>query len=130
MEGYAMSLALLMILASNAAATADPAGEWRGTSLCQVRPSPCNDEQVVYHIARSGAGYRMVMSKLVGGEEQDMGDLEARFDSTTHMLTGTTHNRQGRPGVWRFQLTGDHMSGKLLLEGKTLFRLIELTRDR
>jgi hypothetical protein len=125
-----MSLALLMILASNAAAPGDPAGDWRGTSLCQVRPSACNDEQVVYHIVRSGSGYRMVMSKLVGGEAQEMGDLEAAFDSTTRTLTGTTHDRQGRPGVWRFQLAGDHMSGKLLLEGETLFRLIEIDRVR
>src|ERR1700716_2423407 len=31
---------------------ANPVGVWRGTSLCRVRPSPCNDEVSVYRITR------------------------------------------------------------------------------
>ena len=29
---------------------ASPTGVWRGVSVCLVRPSPCNDEIVVYRI--------------------------------------------------------------------------------
>jgi len=27
-------------------------GIWKGTSICQVKPSPCNDEIAVYHISK------------------------------------------------------------------------------
>ena len=36
-------------------------GTWRGASRCLVRPSPCNDETVVYRITRAGAGDSLSM---------------------------------------------------------------------
>ena len=30
-------------------------GAWRGSSICQVKNSPCHDEQVVFHISKDGA---------------------------------------------------------------------------
>jgi hypothetical protein len=45
-------IAVAMLLA---AAAADPvAGTWEGTSLCQIKPSPCHDEHVVYRFAKTG----------------------------------------------------------------------------
>jgi hypothetical protein len=130
-ERIVMGLALFAIATLALAATqADPVGTWRGTSLCQVHPSPCNDEQAIYHIAKAGSGYRMVMNKVVGGVEQEMGAVDAVFDPGKNTLTATTHDRHGRPGVWSFALTGDHMSGRLTIDGGATYRLIELNRDR
>jgi hypothetical protein len=28
-------------------------GTWKGTSICQVKNSPCHDENVVYHISKN-----------------------------------------------------------------------------
>ena len=42
-------------LAQAPTAASNPVGVWRGTSLCLVRPSPCNDEIVVYRIARKNS---------------------------------------------------------------------------
>jgi hypothetical protein len=127
-ERIVMGLALFAIATlALGAAPADPSGTWRGTSLCQVRPSPCTDEQAVYHVTRSGSGYRMVMNKVVGGVEQDMGVVDGFFDVAKSTLTATTHDRQGRPGVWSFTIAGDHMSGRLTVGG-TVYRRIELSR--
>jgi hypothetical protein len=71
-----MSLAItpIALLLAAATPTASPVGDWRGTSLCQVRPSPCNDEIFVYHISALPGrnAYRMVMNKLIAGKEESM----------------------------------------------------------
>src|SRR4051812_15388991 len=64
-------------------------GTWRGTSLCLVRPSACNDEIVVYRIARTHAPDSLTIDarKIVRGEEQEMGVLGCRFTSPNGPLT-------------------------------------------
>jgi len=122
-----MGLTVLLALLALGAPVATPAGDWRGTSLCQVHPSPCNDEQAAYHISAAGNGFHMVMNKIVGGEEQGMGTLEASYDGPSATLAGTTHDRQGRPGEWRFVLAGDRLSGTLTVGG-IVYRRIEVRR--
>jgi hypothetical protein len=43
-----------------------------GTSLCRVKPSPCNDENVVYHISKAANSktYTTQMNKIVNGAEE------------------------------------------------------------
>src|SRR4029079_9226504 len=83
------------------ATTAAPSalGIWRGTSLCLVRPSPCNDEVVVYRITRlrSSDTLSVDASKMVNGQEEEMAVLTCRTGLTTTQLTCTMKN-----GVWRF----------------------------
>jgi len=41
-----------------AAAAADPiSGTWEGTSLCQVKPSPCHDEHVIYRVTETSVNH-------------------------------------------------------------------------
>ena len=42
-------------------------GTWKGTSLCQVKNSPCHDETVVYHISKTDTinVYRNIANKIV-----------------------------------------------------------------
>src|SRR6185503_8713870 len=80
-------LALTSVLALSANAqspshppqTVTPVGVWRGTSLCLVRPSACNDEIVVYRITptKSADSLAMDARKIVRGGEQEMGVLDA-----------------------------------------------------
>jgi len=57
-------------------------GIWKGTSLCQVKSSPCHDENVVYHISRAtnGKTYTIQMNKIVNGAEEEMGASDAVYD--------------------------------------------------
>ena len=53
-------------------------GIWKGTSLCQVKPSACHDENVVYHISKKSANvYTIQANKIVNGAEVDMGTFDS-----------------------------------------------------
>ena len=114
-----------------AAASADPvAGTWEGTSLCQVKPSPCHDEHALYRFAASGAGrYRIDAYKVVGGRPVFMGPIEVTLDAAGIELDGLLVSNGKTRGRLNLKLSGTHMSGRMTLPDGTLYRLIELTRD-
>jgi len=97
----------------------NPVGVWRGTSRCLVRPSPCNDEVVVYRIAREGAADSLLVDgrKIVNGREDEMGVLGCRLNPSNAQLTCIIPN-----GAWRFTVRGDSMIGELRLPDSTTFR--------
>jgi hypothetical protein len=105
-------------------------GTWKGTSLCQVKSSPCHDENAIYHISKAANGktYTMQMNKIVNGMEEEMGASDAVYDETKHTLTTTTKDRQGRTGVWLFKIDGNQMHGTLTIDAKTLYRVIEVKK--
>jgi hypothetical protein len=105
-------------------------GIWKGTSLCQVKPSPCHDENVVYHISRAANGktYSIQMNKIVNGAEEEMGVSDAVYDEAKHILTSTTKDRQGRVGVWLFKIDDKQIHGTLTIDQKTLYRIIEVKK--
>jgi hypothetical protein len=63
-------------------------GVWKGTSLCQVKNSPCHDESVVYHISKGSRSdsYQISASKIIDGKENDMGTLNFTFDPHQKIL--------------------------------------------
>jgi hypothetical protein len=105
-------------------------GIWKGTSLCQVKPSACHDENVVYHISKKSANvYTIQANKIVNGAEEDMGTFDSVvYDETKQTLTFTMKDRQGRSNVWLFKLDGMQMHGTLTQE-TTLFRIVELKKS-
>ena len=105
-------------------------GIWKGTSLCQVKPSACHDENVVYHISKKSANvYTIQANKIVNGAEVDMGTFDSVvYDETKQTLTFTMKDRQGRSNVWLFKLDGMQMHGTLTQEN-TLFRIVELKKS-
>jgi hypothetical protein len=123
-----MTLAPLLGLVLAAGQAADPLiGTWRGASLCLVRPSPCNDESVVYHVTGGAKGrYRVVMNKVVAGGEAEMGVVDAQF--LPPILRGVTLDRQKRPNVWTFTLDGEQMHGELVTPNGRRYRAIEVKR--
>ncbi len=112
-----------------AAASADPIrGTWEGTSLCQVKPSPCHDEHVIYRIKPTAARrYRIDAYKLVAGQEQFMGPVEVSFDPAARQLSGAV-GRDRTMGQMRLTLRGTHMTGRMTLKDGSLFRLIDVTK--
>jgi hypothetical protein len=124
-----MSLAITLIVLLLTAATpaGSPVGDWRGSSLCQVRPSPCNDEVFVYHISALPGrnAYRMVMNKVVAGKEETMATLDASFDPASGNLRATSYDRAHRPGYWVLTVRGAYLSGTLTTSDGVIFRRIE-----
>jgi hypothetical protein len=114
-----------------AAVSPDPiVGTWEGTSLCQVKPSPCHDEHVVYRVNALEKGlYRVAAYKVVGGQEQFMGPIDLKLDSSARTLAGSNRDRSGVDHPWIFTISGNHMSGRALTAPNgQVFRLIEVTK--
>jgi hypothetical protein len=104
-----------------------PAGTWRGTSVCLVRPSACKDEIVVYRIAPTKAADSLTMDarRIVRGEEQEMGVLTCRFTSPNGPLTCAIPQ-----GTWQFRVLNDSLVGELRLPDNTKFRDVRTIRAR
>lgn len=105
----------------------DPVGTWRGSSLCQVRPSACHDETVVYRITRTAVRDSLAMDgrKIVDAAEVDMGALGCRFDAASARLACLIPN-----GVWQFTVRGDSLVGELRLPDGTKVRDVRTVRSR
>ncbi len=126
-------LALTSVLALSANAqspshppqTVNPAGVWRGTSVCLVRPSACNDEIVVYRITpmKSADSLAIDARKIVRGEEQEMGVLGCRLVSPNGQLTCVIPQ-----GVWKFTVRNDSLIGELRARDNTKLRDVRAAR--
>jgi hypothetical protein len=106
-------------------ATVSPVGVWRGTSVCLVHPSACNDEIVVYRITQMKAADSVAVDgrKIVRGEEQAMGVLGCRFAPPSGQLICAMPQ-----GVWHFQVRDDSLTGELRLPDNTRFRDVRAMR--
>jgi hypothetical protein len=99
-------------------------GTWKGSSICQVRNSPCHDETVVYHISKKPGNdtFYIQANKIVNGIEEDMGILPCLFDEKRNLLRSTVNNN-----IWSFLLKKDELEGELVYQEK-LYRKIKLKK--
>ncbi len=106
---------------------ADPVGTWRGTSLCQVRPSACQDETVVYRISRTPTRDSLAMDgrKIVNAAEVEMGVLVCGLDAASIQLTCPIPS-----GLWHFTIRGDSLVGELRLPNGAKARDVRAERSR
>ena len=102
-------------------------GVWKGTSICQVKNSPCHDENVVYHISKNSTPntYKVNAGKIIDGKENDMGTQNLTFDPRLNILFLIDSVKQIK---WEFKLTGKEMHGTLMSKG-ILFRIINLKKE-
>ena len=102
-----------------------PVGTWRGTSVCLVRPSACNNEIVVYRITPMKAADSLAIDarKIVRGEEQEMGVLGCRVVPANGQVTCAIPQ-----GVWHFRVRKDSLTGELRLLDNTRFRDVRTVR--
>jgi hypothetical protein len=121
----AVLLGAASISAQQPSAAANPVGVWRGTSKCLVRPSPCNDEIVVYRITSAGPTDSLSIDagKIVNGQEDKMGVIGCRFATLGAKLTCPLRN-----GTWRFTIRGDSLVGELRTPDNTRFRDVRTVR--
>jgi len=104
----------------------DLAGEWSGTSLCQVKPSPCHDEEVVYRISKPHQDKVSIQAdKIVDGKPVTMGISEWTYDKSRGTLTWKMPR-----GTWKLTVDADTMDGTLIVPENVLFRKIHLKRSK
>jgi len=120
------SICLCFSLQSFSQADKTVIGTWKGTSICQVKNSPCHDETVVYHISvdKKTGGYAIDAYKIVDGAEDEMGILVGSYDAAKHLLTA--HYRAD--DLWEFKIDGDKMDGTLTTP-RGLYRIIKLKKE-
>ena len=106
-------------------AVVTPVGTWRGTSVCLVRPSACNDEVVVYRLTRLKAADSVAFDarKIVRGAEEEMGVLGCRFAPPSGQLTCIIPQ-----GTWRFTVRNDSLVGDVRLKDGTRYREVRAVR--
>ena len=127
MKFPALIMLQLVLLVGKSASAQSFEGVWKGTSLCQVKNSPCHDEIVVYHISKnsSGKSYEMNANKIVNGKEEEMGALSFTYDDKQKVFVcvDSVHNAK-----WEFKITGNTMKGTLLYKGD-LFRVVDVKKE-
>ena len=101
-------------------------GTWKGTSICQVRPSPCNDEIAVCHLTSNHTknSYHIVMNKVVNEKEEDMGVGDYIFDAGKKTLSYWDEQHKI---AFTFHVIGDRMEGTLVYQNK-IYRIIKLSK--
>ena len=102
------------------------AGDWSGTSICQLKNSGCHDEQAYYKITKTKNPliYHVTGYKIVKNDTLNMGTLDFNYDKVSHSLTCTTQN-----GIFKLVITGNNIDGELRTRDKVLFRKILLKRS-
>jgi len=97
-------------------------GTWKGTSLCQVKNSPCHDEVVVYYITKTNTDSCNINgNKIVNGVEEFMGTLSCKFDKKNNTLECSAY------GLWNFKLENGKLKGTLINNNR-LYRIVELSK--
>ena len=105
-------------------------GTWKGTSICQVKDSPCHDEIAICHVNltdRPGV-YQFVMNKMVNGIEEEMGTADYIFNGKEKSLTWVDKTRNS---IWTFYVDSKSktMEGTLYYK-RQLYRVIKLTKEK
>ena len=103
-------------------------GDWRGDSICQVRPSACNDEKALYRFKKlddQPNRLSLEADKIVNGEAVQMGaPVECSFAPEKHALTCSTPKF-----TVQLTLNGKNLNGTMNLPDGTLWRKITLQHD-
>ena len=124
-----LTLALLLFQGSFSFAQPNSSlpGTWKGTSICQIKDSPCHDEIVVYHISKGDAAnaYDIAANKIVNGIEEEMGVLKYTYDPNKQTLSSIDTALNVR---WVFNLKGNKLEGTLVSKNK-LYRVVDLKKE-
>jgi len=99
-------------------------GVWKGSSICQIKNSPCHDETVVYYISKKPGidTFYINGNKIVNGVEEEMGILPFTLNKKTNQIVSTSY------GLWTFTIKERKMEGTLVSKG-ALYRIINLTKQ-
>ncbi len=101
-------------------------GDWRGESLCQVKPSACHDEDSLYHFTRiekKPGWFSLKADKIVDGQPVTMSTIECSYDGEDRSLECSFPK-----GVLQFEVQDNVMQGTMKLPDGTLWRKLSLKK--
>ena len=113
-----------------AARNRDVIGSWEGDSKCAVPSSPCQDEHILVQVSEDKKDpfqLNLDAYKIIDGAPDFMGTLNCHYESKAGVLSCTSSNRD--KDDWEFQVMGDSMDGRLLVD-KTLYRRLTLHKSQ
>ena len=121
--------ALLFAACSQASSTFNDSlltGTWKGTFICQIKPSACHDEINVYHVTKGEkpGTYHIVANKIVNDKEEGMGENNYIFNPADHTLF--CHDEKYKITL-KFTVNGRSMNGTLEFKNK-VYRIIKLEK--
>jgi len=101
-------------------------GTWKGTSICQIKPSACHDEIAVYHISKGEkpGTYHIVANKVINGKEEDMAVSDFIFDPADNSLF--CYEEKYKVTI-KLIVKGKSMNGTLESDNK-VYRIIKLEK--
>jgi len=99
-------------------------GDWRGSSICLVKPSACHDEEALYHVRAAADGkLSMQADKIVNGKPEEMGTADCSYNASNNLLRCSFAR-----GYVDLTLKGEALDGAMFLMDKTRWREIKLQR--
>lgn len=121
-----LPLLLVAQLGSEKRETETLVGDWRGDSVCLVKPSACHDEDSLYHVAPLADRphwFSMKLDKIVDGKPVTMGTVECSHDPEKHTLACEFER-----GAFQFTVRGNLMQGTMKLKDGTVWRKLSLKK--
>lgn len=129
--GFAFSLASLAGIqngsARNARSDDTLVGDWRGESICIVRPSGCHDEDSLYHVAslpKKPGWFLLKADKIVDGKPVTVGTSECSYTQKERLLECHLP-----AGTLQFDVRDDRLEGTMKLRDGTLWRKLRLKKS-
>jgi len=104
-----------------------PTGDWRGVSICQVKPSACHDEDSLYHFkqhATEAGAYELQADKMVDGKPVTMGSGLCSYDAAGQLVCPIPASG----ATLTFEVHGDEMQGTMKMQDGTIWRKLSLKR--
>lgn len=104
-----------------------PLGDWRGMSVCQVKPSGCQDEDSLYHfkkLASKPGAFELQADKIVDGKPVTMGTGPCEYDASGSLVCTIP----GSPATLAFEVRGDDMQGTMKMADGTVWRKLTLKK--
>src|SRR5574337_2105650 len=126
MKLFQLSLLLTLFLFGNKVMAQNFEGVWKGTSVCQVKNSPCHDENNVYYISKgNGKTYESKGYKIVNGKEDFMSTIVFTYDEKQDVYVSVDKEQDVK---WEFKISNNTMKGTLVVKGN-LYRIIQLKKE-
>jgi hypothetical protein len=113
-------------LRDQAASQDSPLGDWRGMSVCQVRPSGCRDEDSLYHFRTGdakGGDLQLRAEKIVDGQPVTLGTRPC-----SRSVSGQLECRISESAMLLFDVRGSLMKGVFKMSDGTVWRRLSLQR--
>jgi hypothetical protein len=99
-------------------------GDWKGDSICKIRPGICHDEKALYRVKKGDAAdhYAIDVYKIIDSEPQQIGSVACTYAASKHELSCATP-------ILHLVLQGKSLKGTMNLPDGTVARQISLKKD-